>query len=100
MEYKEYCQKLYQLLSLEYHCAPETFDAKENILTEPLFLEGRRMYGSCAPFFSMVTTGGNAVITADPCLHPFLGEYIKKKTGHRLFELPRLRGLEPKQVFR
>ena len=94
MEYREYCQKLYQLLALEYNCAPEAFSAKENILTVPVLLEGRRMYSSCLPFFSMVTTGCNTVITADPCMHPFLGEYIKGKQGHWLFEQPNLLKIE------
>ena len=90
----DYTQKLYRLLALEYNCPAEAFSEKENILTEPALLDGRRMYSSRTPFFSMVTTGGNAVITADPCLHPFLGEYIKGKPGHWLFELPNLLALE------
>ena len=47
----------------------------------------------------MVTLGGNAVITADECLHPFLQEYMKERTGHWLFELPNLLLLE-KELYR
>ena len=94
MNYKEYCQRLYELLALEYNCSASAFTGAENILTESVLREGRRMYGSSAPFFSMVTTGRNAVITADPGLHPFLAEFIREKQGHWLFELPNLLPLE------
>lgn len=42
----------------------------------------------------MATTGTNAVITAETCLHPFLAEFIKVKPGHTLFEIPSLLALE------
>ena len=41
----------------------------------------------------MVTTGSNAVITADEQLHPFLHDFMTK-TGHYLFELPNMLPLE------
>ncbi len=85
---------LYTLLSLEYNCTPEAFTKKENILTASALNEGRRMYSPEKYFFHMVTTGTNAVVTADECLHPFLKEYIKDKKGHWLFEIPNLLPVE------
>ena len=86
--------QLYRLLALEYNCSPADFETDENLITEPALLPGRRVYSEEAPFFSMVTTGKNAVITADVCLHPFLEGYIKGKQGHWLFELHNLLPLE------
>lgn len=90
----KYFQELYKLLALEYNCSPEDFCKTENILTESALLDGRRRYSSEKYFFHMVTTGGNAVATADPCLHTFLKGYLGKKTGHYLFEMPNLLLLE------
>jgi len=42
-------------------------------------IEERRHYINGAFFFQMVTFGGNAVITADECIHNWLNEYIKEK---------------------
>ena len=86
--------ELYKLLSLEYNCAPEDFQREENVVTISELLEGRRIYDRYKYFFSMVTTGNNAVITADESLHPFLTEYVKDKKGHWLFELPNLKPIE------
>ena len=63
--------KLHNLLALEYNCSPEDFDRGKNVITESALIDGRRIYGSEKYFFHMVTLGGNAVITTDPCLHPF-----------------------------
>ena len=41
-------------------------------------------------FFQMVTTGDNAVITANETLQEFLLEFSKGKTGRELFEIPNL----------
>ncbi len=90
----KYRSELYKLLSLEYNCSPEDFERKENILTISELREGRRIYDRYKYFFSMVTTGNNAVITADESLHPFLSEYIKDKKGHWLFEIPNLKPIE------
>ncbi len=87
-------QKLLSLLALEYNCSPRDFEDNENILTEAALREGRRVYGSEKYFFHMCTLGGNAVITADPCLHLFLKDYIKGKPGHWLFEVPNLLDIE------
>lgn len=89
-----YKEKLYSLLSLEYNCSREDFLENENILTVSAINEGRRIYSPEKYFFHMVTTGGNAVITADKCLHPFLKGFMKDKVGHWLFEIPNLKPLE------
>lgn len=89
-----YYPALYELLSKEYNCSPGDFLKKENILTESRLIEGRRVYAKDKYFFHMVTTGGNAVVTADECLHPFLREFIRDRMGHWLFEFPNLLPLE------
>lgn len=94
MNTPNYTEKLLKLLSLEYNCSPEAFTDEQNIITESALIGGRRMYGNEKYFFHMVTLGGNAVITADPCLHPFLDGFIKDKTGHWLFEVPNLLHIE------
>lgn len=91
---KDSKQQLLKLLSLEYNCLPDDFDKEDNILTESIFCDGQRQYNDKKEFFYMVTLGSNAVITADICLHPFLKEYIKGKTGHLLFEVPNLFEIE------
>ncbi len=87
-------EALYNLLSLEYNCAPDDFLKKENVLTVSALREGRRVYSNEKYFFHMATTGGNAVVTADEQLHPFLREFINTTEGHRLFEIPNLLPLE------
>ena len=91
---KTYNNALHQLLSLEYNCSPADFQKTENILTHSILKEGRRVYSSDKYFFHMVTTGANAVITAEECLHPFLKEFMRERTGHWLFEIPNLLPLE------
>ena len=88
-----YRQELCRLLALEYNCEPSDFDRGENILTSSLLREGRRVYGSEPYFFHMATMGGNAVITANDCLHPFLRSFMADRTGHWPFELPNLLSL-------
>ena len=89
-----YREKLYELLSKEFNCTPADFTKQENILTVSALQDGRRMYSKEKYFFHMVTTGGNAVITAEECLHPFLREFMKNRHGHWLFELPNLLPLQ------
>ncbi len=86
--------ELFNLLSLEFNCSPEDFTKSENVLTVSAINEGRRIYSPEKYFFHMVTTGRNAVVTADECLHPFLSEYIKSREGHMLFEIPNLMPVE------
>lgn len=89
----KYLPQLFAQLSHEYNCTPSDFTKAENVLTLSKYSEKARAYSDEKPFFHMVTTGGNAVITAEECLHPFLKEFMKK-TGHFLFELPNLLPLE------
>ncbi len=87
---KNYKKELIALLSLEFNCKPADFEASDNILTVSELHEGRRIYSPDKYFFHMVTMGTNAIVTADECLHPFLKEFIANKTGHFLFEIPKL----------
>lgn len=87
-------QKLRALLALEYNCSPGDFLRPDNVLTVPALHAGRRAYASEPYFFHMATMGGNAVVTADVCMHDFLRAYIDGKPGHYLFELPNLLPLE------
>lgn len=89
-----YRTQLYNLLSLEYNCAPSAFDSDDSIITLPELHEGRRVYSHEKYFFHMATTGRGAVITAHECLHPFLNEFIKDRVGHWLFEQSNLTPLE------
>jgi len=89
-----YREQLYKLLSKEYNCTTEDFCKRGNILTVSAQKEGRRMYSKEKYFFHMVTLGGNAVLTAEECLHPFLKDFMKDRTGHWLFELPNLLPLQ------
>ncbi|MBR5948565.1 MAG: GNAT family N-acetyltransferase [Clostridia bacterium] len=92
----EYLKQLTRLLSLEYNCSPEDFlrPEKDNVLTVPALKRGRRRYSKKKYFFHMCTLGGNAVITADECLHPFLSEFMREKAGYWLFEMNNLHPLE------
>ena len=89
-----YREKLYELLAKEFNCTPADFIKQENILTISALQDGRRMYSKEKYFFHMVTTGGNAVLTAEECLHPFLKDFMKDRAGHWLFELPNLLTLQ------
>lgn len=80
-EQKNYFGKLRELLALEFNCNPTDFLQNTNVLTMSKLQEGRRVYSPEKYFFHMVTTGGNAVVTADECLHPFFREFIKGRTG-------------------
>ncbi len=89
-----YREALIGQLALEYNCTPKDLTCTENILTESTLHPQRRAYNQQKYFFQMVTMGRNAVITADPCLHPFLREFMADRRGIWLFELPNLRPLE------
>ena len=90
----DYRKALLEQLAWEYNCDSEDFLRAENVLTESALHPCRRAYSPNKNFFQMVTTGDNAVITADPCLHPFLREFMADRRGIWLFELPNLRPLE------
>lgn len=87
-------ERLKELLSIEYNCSIEDFSRSENILTLSELKEGRRKYSSEKYFFHMMTMGGNAIITADVCLHGFLRGFMQDRQGHWLFEYPNLLPLE------
>ena len=89
-----YTDELLKLLALEYNCSPDDFRRSENVLTVPALLEGRRQYSPDKYFFSMVTLGGNAVVTADEQLHPFLTDLFGRVKGHWVFELHSLIEIE------
>ena len=88
--FKNYQEKLLKQLSLDLNCKPEDFFRKENVINASAFNEGRRKYSPGAPFLEMATLGGNAVITADVCLHEFLHDMVRDMEGHWLFELGNL----------
>lgn len=93
---KHYQEALTALLAREYNCSPEDFlrPETENVLTVSALKRGRRMYSKKKYFFHMCTLGGNAVITADERLHPFLSEFMREKAGYWLFEMSNLHPLE------
>ena len=82
----KYFDKLLDLLAIEYNCKKNDFLKNENVLTESRFDERARRYSDTKHFFHMVTLGGNAVITADKALHPYLEDFMKDRCGHFLFE--------------
>ena len=87
--FKEYYEKLLELLSIELNCTPADLQAEENIITTSAGKDGRRNY-SPDLFLQMATCGENAVIMADECLHEFLHKWIKDEGGHHLFEFENL----------
>lgn len=89
-----YIELLKRQLAIDFNCAPEDFDRAENVLTVSALNEGRRMYSDERSFFTMATMGGNAVISADETLHPFLRGFMSDRMGHWLFEQEKLSELE------
>lgn len=87
-------KKLIHQLSIEYNCNAKDFKSRKNIISESVVADGRRHYIEGSFFFQMATLGGNAVITADQRLHPFLKEFVTDKEGHWLFEYHNLRKIE------
>lgn len=96
MKKEEMRQRLKEQLALEYNCAPGDFDRERTCpaITLPHPREGARKYIPGTHFFSMVTLGGNAVISADPSLHPFLKKWAEGRPGFWLFEHDHLLELE------
>lgn len=90
----QYYDKLKELLAAEYFCDTSDFDIEENVLTEAETPRGGRRYYAQKKFFHMVTTGTNAVITADPALDSFLVRFMKGGKGYELFQIPKLVQLE------
>ncbi len=90
--FKEYYRKLLDQLALELNCTAADFRADGNVITLPVWKEGRRNYGPDI-FFQMATCGQNTVVMADERLHEFLREWSKGVEGHHLFELESLPAL-------
>ncbi len=86
--------RLKHQLAIDYNCDPGDFDQEETVLTLPAANPGRRRYISGTHFLSMVTLGGNAVISADEQIHPFLKEFAAGRPGFWLFEHENLLSLE------
>ena len=74
--FQMYRKKLTELLSCEYNCRPEDFSQEKNILTVSVNHPQARVYNREPAFLRIVTTGRNAVVTADPVMHPFLEGFI------------------------
>lgn len=83
---KDLMDLLKQQLATEYNCSKKDFEGSANIITRTTKNESQRNYIPGTFFFKMVTLGGNAVITSEECLHPWLNELVKDKMGHWLFE--------------
>lgn len=90
--------ELLRQLSVEYNCTPEDFAREENVITTACDRPERRKYTPTVPAFSMVTLGGNAVISADERLHGWLREYAADKKGIWLFEYQHLSKIENELV--
>ena len=90
----KYLTELKKLLAIEYSCDVTDFGIEENVLTTSELHEGRRMYSKEKPFFSMVTLGSNAVITADDVLDDFMVSFMREGLGYKLFDIPQLVKLE------
>ena len=84
MHQKHYFKALTAMLAQEYCCTPEDFQKSENILTPTVLVTKGRIYNQKRHFFHMATTGGNAVISASPKLHPFLHQWVQCQPGHAL----------------
>lgn len=86
--------ELKRLLAIDFNCTVEDFDKKENVITVPKENPGRRVYTPKKAFFSMVTLGKNAVISADERMHGWLKGWSMGKEGIWLFEHNHLMDLE------
>jgi hypothetical protein len=83
-------------LAIEYNCSINDFLSSNNIITVSKNHAEKRHYINGIFFFQMVTFGNNVVITANECIHEWLNEYIKNKTGHWLFEHSNLMAIDEK----
>ena len=79
-------QHIKEQLALEFNCAPEDFEREEIVITKPCLHEKRRKFSEDPFFLQMATFGGNAVISAQEEIHPWLTEWSKDKKGFWLFE--------------
>ena len=81
-------------LALELNCEPEDFSREETVITPGILHVKRRMFSEKQSFLQMMTFGGNAVISADARILPWLSEWAKGKEGFTLFEQPAFYDLE------
>ena len=81
-------------LAIECNCSPTDFGKKENVITTSVLSNKRRRFIDKPFFFRMTTMGGNAVISADVCLHEWLAGFVRGKAGHGLFEHTNLREID------
>lgn len=86
--------ELKKQLAIDFNCSTEDFGKNENIITDSKDNPGRRIYSQRKEFLSMVTLGGNAVISADESMHGWLGKWTAGKNGIWLFEHNNLMELE------
>lgn len=89
-----FSSELKKLLALEYNCSVDAVCGAENIVTVSTGRRGRKYDGDGGCFFSMATTGGGCLISADERLMPFLREFVKGCEGHALFGEGKLAVLE------
>lgn len=86
--------ELRKMLALDFNCASEDFDKKENVIVVPKEHPGRREYAPRKPFFSMVTMGRNVVINAPEEMHEWLRKWGIGRESIWLFEHHNLMALE------
>ncbi len=86
--------ELKKQLAIDFNCTPEDFGRKENIITINRDNPGRRVYVPHKEFFSMVTLGSNAVISANASMHEWIAKWSDGKEGVWLFEHNHLMELE------
>lgn len=91
---KDIMEALKRQLAIDFNCMSEDFSKKENVITVPTKNAGRRVYSEQPEFFSMVTLGENAIISADKAMHEWLREFVRDKRGIYLFEHNHLMELE------
>lgn len=91
---KDIMEALKRQLAIDFNCMSEDFSKKENVITVPAKNAGRRVYAEQPEFFSMVTLGENAIISADKAMHEWLREFVRDKRGIYLFEHNHLMELE------
>lgn len=89
-----FSSELKKLLALEYNCSVDAVCGAENIVTVSTGRRGRKYDGDGGCFFSMATTGGGCLISADERLMPFLREFVKGCEGHALFGEGKLAALD------
>lgn len=52
----------------DYNCSIEDFDNKNNLITDNILIEGRRIYSNEEEILKILIFGGKAVIFADECI--------------------------------